>query len=68
MVDKRKRKWIFHVNMLRKWHTPTVSSMWTDAETDEMLLWKDDKGDPNQPLLSDQLSAIEKKQVQELLE
>ena len=67
MVDKRKRKRIFHVNMLRKWHTLTVSSMWTeeepDAETDEVVLWKDDKGGPNQPLLGDQLSTIENKQL-----
>ena len=69
MVDKRKRERIFHVNMLCKWHTPTVSSMWTgeepDAEIDEVLLWKDDEGGP---LLRDQLSTIVKKQLQELLE
>jgi hypothetical protein len=72
MVDKRKRKRIFHVNMLRKWHTPTVSSMWTgdepDAEADEVLLWKDDEGGSNQPLLGDQLSANERKRLQTLLE
>ena len=47
----------------RKWYTPTVSSMWTeeepDAEIDEVLLWKNDAGGPNQLLLGNQLSAIE---------
>lgn len=43
MFDKHKRKRVFHVNMLRKWNTPTQLSMWTDEgdpdEHDELPLW-----------------------------
>ena len=31
--DKRKRKTIFHVNMLKRWHQPEVTCMWA-AEVD----------------------------------
>ena len=33
MGDTRKRRCIFHVNMLQKWHEPTVASLWVDDTT-----------------------------------
>ena len=42
---KRKRKRIFHVNMLRPWHAPTdvcfVDEELTDTEQDEVPVWKE---------------------------
>ena len=47
MFDQAKRRRSFHVNMLRKWYTPSAASYWTDVEPapepeeEDVILWKD---------------------------
>ncbi len=43
MHDRRKRKRVFHVNMLKKWETPTDVAMFNDEvdPSDEIVLWRD---------------------------
>lgn len=48
MTDKRKRN---HVNMLRKWNTPTGLNLWSDedqseVEEAEIPTWKDEGKEP----------------------
>ena len=76
MFDKRKRRRVFHVNMLRKWHAPTALNLWAgdgsaddDADGDELLLWKDDAvEEPNEPIISDRLSATQRRDLHKLRE
>lgn len=47
MFDKQKRRRIFHINMLRKWHAPTALNLWAEEETEpledsELPLWRED--------------------------
>ena len=35
MADRRKRKCIFHVNMLKQWHTPTHTNYLVEEVEDE---------------------------------
>ena len=72
MHDCRKRRRVFHVNMLRAFqvHRTTESNYFTDGvveESDEdVLFWKD--GDPDdQPTISDQLNSEQQQQLSQLL-
>ncbi len=45
MYDHAKRKRIFHVNMLWKWHSPAAVNLWAVGEAprpdpDELVLWE----------------------------
>lgn len=47
--DKRKSKRIFHVNMLREWHSPLSNAYLTQAgedEEEEIPSWKEEGGTP----------------------
>ena len=76
MFDKRKCRWVFHVNMLRKWYAPTALNLWAgdgsaddDADGDELLLWKDySVEEPNEPIVSDWLSATQRRDLHKLRE
>ena len=69
MHDCRKRKRVFHVNMLRAFqvHRAVESNDGVVEENDEdVLFWKD--GDPgDQPTISDRLGAEQQKQRRQLL-
>ena len=68
MRGRRKRKRIFHVNMLRKWHTPASVSYLCDEipdESEEIPDWKDD--DVGDMVVGDQLTREQKSQLGELL-
>lgn len=43
VIDRRKRKWILHVNMLRKWCAPAGDACWAEEVADrvdnEILTW-----------------------------
>ena len=47
MPEKRKRLKVFHINMLREWHSPTALSCWTEEiaddepEGDDIVTWFD---------------------------
>ena len=76
MFDKQKRRRVFHVNMLRKWHAPTALNLWAgdgsaddDADGDELLLWKNGTDEePNEPIISDRLSAAQRRDLHKLRE
>ena len=72
MYDKRKRQRIFHINMLRKWHTPSTASLLaedlsTEAK-DEIVLWKDKETEEEQPIISNRLLEGQRTQLHTLLE
>ena len=67
MADHRKRKRIFHVNMLRKWQILTETSFLVGEEDHDegpgdVVSWNDDEGE-DQPTISDRLG---RRQIQEL--
>ena len=49
MFDHTKRRRVFHINMLRKWHPPVVSNLWVEGKDpdivqDKVILWKEGEG------------------------
>ena len=72
MFDRRKRHRTFHVNMLRKWHSPTdtayTAEKTTEEETDEVPAWRYDKGDPNAYHVGEQLESQQRSELDSLLE
>ena len=74
MHDRRKRKRILHVNMLRKWHNPTVAATSFAAEDVpfdsgeyDVPVWKKEDTAQPQPAIGEQLSTNERREVEELL-
>ena len=68
MHDKRKRKQVLHINMLRKWHMPTVTAtsytaeeIPNDGEETEVPVWKEDGGPNPQPTIGSQLGNDERR-------
>ena len=64
MVGKRKRKRIFHVNMLQKWNIPTSTVFWAKEESPEavheeedVVLWKDGDSNEEEPSYGEQLTG-----------
>ena len=69
---KKKRRQIFHINMLRKWYTPSAASLLAEDLSanshDEIPLWREDpESDKDQPVISDQLDGEQREQLQSLL-
>ena len=60
MHDRRKRKRILHVNMLRPWRTPKETSGLaeeiTDLESEEVPVWKEESADQTEPGFGEKLS------------
>ena len=69
MPNKRKRKNVFHVNMLKKWYPPVATSFGSveqmDMEEEFMPTWKCEGSDA--PIVSDQLSKQQLRQLYDLL-
>eukprot|EP00731_Ephydatia_muelleri_P025636 Em0017g719a len=71
MHDTRKRERTFHINMLKKWNTPTYGNYWADVDDEEssendIPEWRcSEKGEPT---VGDQLSAVQKSQLNKVLE
>ena len=69
MLHMRKRRRIFHVNMLRTWNPPMPLSLWTDVEEehiDEVSTWKEDPSECR-PVISEQLSNEQRQELTSLL-
>ena len=71
MLNKRKRRKIFHVNMLKKWHPPEATSFWTAEEVSEpdklesIPTWR---GECDvDPIINQHLTEQQKGQLLELL-
>ena len=74
MHDRRKRKRVLHVNMLRKWHTPTATAtsyaaeeVEGDGKEDDVLVWKEEEVSDHQPTVGEQLSSDEQRELKELM-
>ena len=70
MPDKRKRKAIYHINMLKKWHSPADTCFWmaedeNPIEEDDIPTWKGEFG--KSPSVGAQLSEMQKGQLLKLL-
>ena len=72
MHDRRKRKRIFHVNMLRKFHVPKVSEanyfieeIDDDIREEEIPVWNENP--EGQPLVGSQLDINQKKQLDDVI-
>ena len=71
VVNRRKRKRILHVNMLRKWCAPAGDAYWAEevanGADDEIPTWEEGSVPKGGPVLGDQLNARQKREIQELL-
>ena len=70
MHDKRKRKRVFHVNMLRKWYVPTSTGYFTkdteqQASKDEVPTWDD--GSSGDLRAGEQLDEAQRGELEALL-
>ena len=74
MHDKRKRKRIFHVNMLKEFHVhkPAQTGYWTEEEAEDssgsdsdVPMWNDNP--QGQPLIGGHLNELQKQQLTKLL-
>jgi len=71
MLDKRKIRSVFHINMLKKWHPPEATCFWTAGDTDtkkEEEVAPSWQGESNVvPAMGAQLTELQKTQLIELL-
>ena len=69
MTDRRKKKRVLHINMLRQWHSPSAVSLLAEEvqeEVDDVISW-DDQGGEETPVVSDHLSTTQRKELDELI-
>ena len=71
--DRRKR--IFHINLLRKWHTPVGVSYWSEEDEgmdleEDVVVYDSGAGGTGgeQPVISDRLDGQQKRELQEVLD
>ena len=61
MVGRRKRRRIFHVNMLWAWNSPIADNYLSEeVAAKDVILWGEDASDET-PVINDQLSEVQKK-------
>ena len=72
MPNKRKRRKVFHVNMLKKWYPPEATCFWTveeevskPDEEESISTWEAECG--VDPIVNPQLTEQQKRQLLELL-
>ena len=71
MHDRRKRKRIVHVNMLREFYQPsdqTAVGYWceeadSDGQEEEIPVWRDDSTLPKEPVFGEQLNQLQKEEL-----
>ena len=72
MADRKKRKRIFHVNILKQWHTPASTSYFVgeggEGDDGDVLVWNDDAGSEPGPVMGDRLSNGQKVELKGLLD
>ena len=68
MADRRKHRRIFHVNMLQKWHEPSVSNLWVDdsvntepeGDEEDIPTWDGPVAAVDSPIINSDLTAKER--------
>jgi transposase InsO family protein len=74
MYDRAKRKRNFHVNMLRKWYSPSASSCYaedvTDTDSEEIPSWSEGvvPESDHSPIISEHLTGAPRRTLQDLLD
>ena len=73
MTGRRKPERIFHVNMLRKWHSPTAVSFFAEEinddisdDTDDVVTWSRNDTDESAPLLGEHLNSTQIEDIQNI--
>ena len=71
MHNRRKRRRVFHVNMLRKWHVSPTVSLWAEELSesdpgDDVPSWNEGRAEDT-PKFGDQLNPEQQSELQELL-
>ena len=70
MTGRRKRRNVFHINMLKRWNTPLSSGYWVakTAEVEGALEnWTWDGGEDGEPMVGTQLMEQLRGELTELL-
>ena len=67
MCDRSKRKWLFHINMLREWYTPSSSALYStevlDGEQDIPTWTKSGKTQSKvQPIFGNNLTQLQQRE------
>ena len=76
ITDARKKRRIFHINMLRQWHSPCalsllgeeVSEEHCDEADNDVAFWNDGDETPEDPTIGDELATEERGQLNNLLQ
>ena len=73
MYDRRKRRRIFHVNMLRGWNVPKATGYWSDEVTnepnDDIPAWREEvpESEAESPTINEELSRAQWQELREVL-
>ncbi len=71
MFDHKKRKRVFHINMLRKWNTPTIPNLLAEEESEELMgelpLWKKDDCVSTEIVMDHRLEERQQQDLQQLI-
>ena len=75
MADRRKRKYIFHIKMLRQWYRPYALSLLTEETTggvdgdidEDVVLWDSGRGTTDIPTINKDLTADQQVDICQLL-
>ena len=70
MFEKRKKRRVFHVNMLSQWHASTATACYIDEVThtnEEDDLYIFDEGASEDPIISDHLTPVQRTAMEALL-
>ena len=71
--DRRKRRRIFHINMLREWVVPASTGYWMEEveeiDEEEVPVWKEGSNESfEQAVFGEQLSDVQRRELEALLE
>ena len=73
MYDRRKRRRIFHINMLRGWNVPKATGYWSDEVTndpsDDIPAWREEvpESEAESPTINEELSRAQRQELCEVL-
>ena len=70
MIGRRRRRRVFHVNMLRAWHTPATTDYLSEeviSTEDDIVLWIDDADNTESPVINSGLHASQKQELEGVL-
>ena len=69
IYDRRKRRRIFHINMLRGWNVPKATGYWSDEVTndpsDDIPAWREEvpESEAESPTINEELSRAQRQET-----